>query len=121
MTSMLLWQFNREEVEMAMKQMELITVSGPDDMSPLFYKSFWSIVGEDVCSAVLDYLQNCKIPTNINRTHIALIQKVKSPVRITEYRLISLCSVIYKLVSKVLANRLKSILPSVISKNQSAF
>ena len=75
----------------------------------------------DVCSAVLDCLQNCKIPTDINRTHIFLIQKIKSPERITEYRPISLFTVIYKLVSKVLANRLKSILPIVISENQSAF
>ena len=73
----------------------------------------------DVCSAVLDCLQNCKIPTDINRTHIVLIPKIKSPERITEYRPISLCSVIYKLVSNVLANWLKSILLLVISENQS--
>ena len=78
-------------------------------------------MGVDVCSAVLDCLNNCKIPTDINHTHIALIPKVKSLERITKYRPISLFTVIYKLVFKVLANRLKSILPSVISENQSAF
>ena len=88
---------------------------------PLFFQSFWSTVDVDVCDAVLDCLQNCKIPPDINRTHIVLIPKIKSPESITEYRPISLCSVIYKLVVKVLANRLKSILPSVISENQSAF
>ena len=75
----------------------------------------------DVCSTVLDCLQNYKIPTDINRTHIALIPKIKSPESISEYRPISLCSVIYQLVSKVLTNRLKNILPLVISENQSAF
>ena len=121
MNEMLLSQFNKEEVETTMKQMAPITTPGPDGMPLLFFQTFWSTVGEDVCSTVLDCLQNCKIPTNINRTHIALIPKVKSPKSISEYRPISLCSVIYKLVSKVLANRLKIILPSIISENQSAF
>ncbi|KAK7840574.1 transposon tx1 uncharacterized 149 kda protein [Quercus suber] len=121
MNTLLLRQFNREEIEIAMKQMAPITAPGPDGMPPLFFQTFWSTVGDDVCSAVLDCLQNCKIPTDINRTYIALIPKVKSPENISEFRPISLCSVIYKVLSKVLANRLKVILPSVISENQSAF
>ena len=101
--------------------MEPITAPGPNGMPPLFYQSFWSTVGKDVCFAVLDYLHNCKIPKEINLTHIALIPKVKSPERIIEFRPISSCSVIYKVVSKVLANKLKGILPLVVSVNQSAF
>lgn len=101
--------------------MEPITTPGPDGMLPLFYQSFWSTVGEDVCFAMLNCFLNCKIPFVINRTHIALILEVKSLEKISEYHPISLYSVIYKLVSKVLANRLKSILPSVILENQSAF
>ena len=117
----LLKDFSREEVELALKQMEPITAPGLDGMPPIFYQSFWSFVGDDVCSIVLDCLHNCKIPKEINHTHIALIPKVKSPKRITEFRPISLCSVIYKVVSKMLANRLKGILPSIVSENQSAF
>ena len=117
----LLKDFSREEVESALKQMEPITAPGLDGMPPIFYQSFWSSVGDDICSTVLDRLHNCKIPKEINHTHIALIPKVKSPERITEFRPISLCSAIYKVVSKVLANRLKGILPSVVSENQSTF
>ena len=121
MNEKLLREFSQEEVETAINQMKAISAPGPDGMPPLFYQSFWNTINEDVCSAVLDCLNNCRIPKEINHTHIALIPKVKSPERMSEFRLISLCSVIYKLVSKVLANRLKCILPSIVSENQSAF
>ena len=101
--------------------MKPISASGPDDMPPLFYQSFWSLIGVDIISAVLDCLNNCKIPLEINSTNITLIPKVKSPELITDFRPISLCNVVYKIVSKVLANRLRAILPLIISENQSAF
>ena len=76
MNSMLLKDFTREEVEIAMKQMEPITALGPDGMPSLFYQSFWTTVGDNVCSVVLDFLHNCKILREINLTHIALIPKL---------------------------------------------
>ena len=121
MNDQLLQPFSRDEVETTMNQMEPITALGPDGMPPLFYQSFWSLVGDEVCSAVLDCLNNCKIPDVINHTNITLIPKVKSPENITEFRPFSLCNVVYKLVSKVLTNRLKMVLPAIVSENQSAF
>ena len=58
---------------------------------------------------------------DINKTYICLIPKTKNPQKITEFRLISLCNVIYKIISKVLANRLKKVLHGVIDEAQSAF
>ena len=52
MNTTLLRDFSREEVEVAMKQMEPITAPSPDDMPPIFYQSFWSTVCDDVCSAI---------------------------------------------------------------------
>ena len=94
---------------------------GPDGMNALFYQKFWHIVGNDVTTAVLDYLNNGNMMPDINYTHIVLIPKIKSPEKMTNFRPINLCNVIYKIISKVIANRLKLILPQLISPTQSAF
>ena len=98
-----------------------LTTPGPDSMSPIFYKSFWHIVGGDVTSVVLNALNSGVVPKSLNSTFIALIPKVKHPKRVADFCPISLCNVVYKLISKVLVNRLKMFLASAISESQSAF
>ena len=78
-------------------------------------------MGEDVTEAVLSCLTSGVIPPSINRTFITLIPKVKSPTNVSEYHPISFCNIIYKLVSKVIANKLKGVLPLIISESQSVF
>ena len=78
-------------------------------------------MGDNVVTTVLDYLNFGVMGPDINHTNIVLIPKIKSLERMSEFRPISLCNVIYKIISKVLANRLKQILPSLISSTQSAF
>ena len=65
---------------------------------------------------------NSSIPLyDIYKTNIALVSKTNNPQRMTDFRPISLCNVVYRLISKALANRLKAILPHIISENQIAF
>ena len=71
--------------------------------------------------AVLSCLNSGTILPGLNHTFISLIPKVKSPEYVTEFQPIALCNILYKLVSKVLANRLRKVLPHIISDFQSAF
>ena len=66
-------------------------------------------------------LNGDELPTEINGTLIILIPKVQNPVSLSHFRSISLCSVIYKIISKALVNRLKNVLPDIISEEQSTF
>ena len=90
-------------------------------MPPLFYQKFWSPSGDCVTQAVLNFLNHGITPPDFNDTNIVLIPKVKNSRKITEYRPISLCIVIYKLASKTETNRLKIVLFGIVSENQSAF
>ena len=90
-------------------------------MSALFFQKYWSIVGINVSNMVLNVLNFGMTLFEINRTNIALVPKTNNPQRMTDFRPISLCNVVYKLISKTIANRLKAILPHIITENQSAF
>jgi hypothetical protein len=74
-----------------------------------------------VIREVLHALNSGVIPEGWNDTTVVLIPKVDDPELITQYRPISLCNVIYKIISKMLALRLNGILPEVISPTQSVF
>ena len=74
----------------------------------------WEIVRTEVCKVVLNFLNHGNFDNSLNATYIALIPKIKNPARIAKYRPINLCNVFYKLIAKVLANRIKQILPNII-------
>ena len=114
-------EFTTEEVKVALFQMGPSKAPGPDGMNALFYKKFWHIMGDDVVFAMLAFLNNGNMLPEINHTNIVLIPKVKVPKKMSDFRPISLCNVIYKIIFKVLANRLKQVLLHIISPTQSAF
>jgi hypothetical protein len=76
---------------------------------------------DDVMRFLVEFHRNGRLTKGINSTFIALIPKVDSPQRLNDFRPISLMGSLYKILSKVLANRLRSIMQSVISDSQSAF
>ena len=114
-------EFKECEIQEALSQMAPLKALGPDGMPSLFFQHFWGLVGKKITSSVLCLLNLATLPEHINHTFLTLIPKVKNPELVSEFCPISLCNVGYKLFSKVLANRLKRILPKIITEHQSAF
>ncbi|GKC64228.1 hypothetical protein Tco_1096826, partial [Tanacetum coccineum] len=81
--------------------------SGPDGFTTAFFKDTWDIIGPDVTRAVYEFFINRYLLRELNHTIIALIPKVNSPARVNDYRPISCCNVLFKCISKIIANRLK--------------
>lgn len=94
---------------------------GYDGLNPGFYQAYWNVIQADVVRFFQDFFATGQMQKDFNRTLVCLIPKVKNPQQISELRPISLCNVLFRIFSKVLANRLKECLPSLISANQSAF
>lgn len=69
----------------------------------------------------MSFLNSASLPQHFNHTFITLVPKVNTPKLVSDFRPISQCNVLYQLFSKVLANRLKKILPKIITQYQSAF
>ncbi|KAL2937830.1 hypothetical protein RDABS01_021279 [Bienertia sinuspersici] len=113
--------FTKDEIHEALRQMHPSKAPGPDGMHAIFYQRFWHIVGDAVVRFIEEILHQGHVPEHTNRTNIALVPKIKNPMNASDFRPISLCNVLYKLVSKCVVLRLKNILPQVVTENQSAF
>ena len=94
---------------------------GLDGMPPIFYQHYWSLVGSDVVDDILFFLNSGNLPPSLCHSFTTLIPEVNNPKYISQYRPISLSNVLYRIFSKVLANRLKKVLPHLVSEQQSAF
>lgn len=109
------------EIDQVIKNMKAHKAPGPDGFQALFYKKNWALVSKNVYTLVLDVLEGRGIPENLNDTHITLVPKVEHPEAASQFRPIGLCNVIYKIITKVIVNRLKPVLPFLISNTQSSF
>lgn len=110
-----------EEVFQALQQMNADKAPRPDVLTAGFYKDHWSMIKSGVVSYIQNFLDNDELDHKLNHTHICLVPKVESPTDVKDYIPINLTNVAYKILSKVLAERLKPLLHHLISENQTAF
>lgn len=104
-----------KEVKSALFNMDPYKSPGPDGMSPCFFQKHWHIVGGDIVHIVKQFFESRQIDQQLQHINIVLIPKKKNHSSMTDLRPISLCCVIYKVISKVLANRLKLLIDLLIS------
>lgn len=110
-----------EEIKGAAFGLGALKAPGPDGYSGLFYQHAWQTVGDQVCSLVQSFFQDDLGIDRINHTNLVMIPKVDNPEQVGHFRPISLCNFSYKIISKVISNRMKPIMPNVITENQRAF
>lgn len=113
--------FSEEEIGNALFQIGPLKAPGPDGYPGRFFQRNWLLMKEDIIPAVQKFFDTGQMPEGVNDTCIVLIPKVSNPKTLKDFRPISLCNVLYKIVSKCLVNRLRPLLQDIISPNQSAF
>eukprot|EP00253_Pinus_taeda_P015908 PITA_15908 len=110
-----------DELKDVLDSMEPDKAPGPDGFSVRFLLTCWSTIKKYLLRMARKS-QNCaKLGGDINSAFLALIPKEKGASDFSRFRPISLCNSSYKLVSKIIANRLKNILPDIIPENQGGF
>lgn len=100
MNDILCAEYSEEEVRKALFSIGDLKAPGPDGMPAIFFKKFWATVGYQVTTEVLNVLRGGNIPEGWNDTTAVLIPKVSHPVKPKDLRPISLCNVLYKMISK---------------------
>ena len=110
-----------EELKNAVWDCEGSKAPGPDGFNFNFFKKSWLLIKDELMGFVMDFMRKGKMERGLNNAFITLIPKVNAPINLNDYRPISLVNSLYKILSKILANRLKKVLPSIISDTQSAF
>jgi hypothetical protein len=111
----------QEEVDQSLKATQLGKALGPDGFTSDFFHYCWSIICEDVWEIIEDSRKSRKVLQALNATFLTLIPKENNSTCPSQFRPIALCNVIYKLLTKIIATRLKPILPFLISPEQSGY
>lgn len=106
--------YNREGIREAVFDIGLTKAPREDGFLVIFYKKCWHFIGEDVTLFCLNLLNGEMEVSSINSTNIVLIPKTASPSNMTQFRLISLCNVIYKVLAKAMANRFRGVIEKCI-------
>ena len=109
-------KFERGEILQVVSDLESDKAPGPDGFTMTFYHHCWRVVEKDVLVVFEEFFQHCKFEKSLNATFIALIPKKNDASNIRNLRPISLVGSVYKILAKVLTNRLRVVLDQLISE-----
>ena len=112
---------SEQEIYNAVFSIDAKSAPGPDGFTAIFFQKNWNLIKDQVIAEIFGFFNSGVLPKDWNHTHSCLIPKISNPQRMSDIRPISLCSVLYKIVSKILSSRLKKHLPVLVSPTQSAF
>ena len=110
-----------EEIASALWSLKAFKASGPAGLHVGFFQHFWLLVGESVRKEVKQVFISQTMPEYLNRTLITLIPKCNTLESLSNYRQISLCNTVYKIVTKVIMARIRPMLSNLVSPYQMAF
>lgn len=110
-----------EEVTKAIFEMGPYKAPRPDGFHPIFFQKSWDILGPKVFELVKQIFSTGQLPLDLNKTVICLIPKKVGPTVVSHFRPIGLCNTIYKIVTRILVNRLRPIIQQVITPNKTRF
>ena len=110
-----------EEIEFSIFQLGSFKSPGPDGILAFFYQEYWDLVKNDIFNYVQAFFHTCSLLKTLNQTFITLIPKNSCPKNVNHFRPVSLCNIIYKVISKIIVNRLKPLMDYLITPFQNAF
>lgn len=113
--------FSHEEIKVAVWACGSDKAPRPDGFSFKFIKSHWSFLGADIINYVKHFEHVGTISPGCNSSFISLVPKIKDPLKMNDYRPISLIGCLYKITAKLLETRLKKVVGSIIGEAQSAY
>ncbi|GJX45731.1 RNA-directed DNA polymerase, eukaryota, reverse transcriptase zinc-binding domain protein [Tanacetum coccineum] len=114
-------QVSKEEIKKAVWDCGIDKSPGPDGFTFGFYRRYWNLIENDVVDAVTCFFHQGSFPKGGNSSFVILIPKTPNANMVKDYRPISLIGSMYKIISKILANRLVVVLGDLVNEIQSAF
>jgi hypothetical protein len=114
-------RFEREEIIQVVKDLQGDKSLGPDGFNMAFFQKCWSVVESDVLGFFEEVYEHDTFAHSLNAIFVALIPKTRNASNIRDFHPISLIGSVYKILAKVLANRLKRVLDGLVSESQNAF
>jgi hypothetical protein len=113
--------FQQDEIDQVVKKMPSDKAPGPDSFNGLFMKKCWNIIRGDFYDLCKDFSLGTANLQCINKSYITLVPKTNNPETVSDYRPVSLMNINFKLITKILVDRLQSVITRLIHRNQYDF